>query len=1020
MITIGQRASVITTGVVLALASAPAWVQQNTNQTSSAEGLEEVVITGSRIKRSEALDSTVPVTSVSVAELLEQGDVNLGDALNDLPSLRSTYSSGNSTRFIGTAGLNFLDLRGLSISRTLVLVNGRRHITASPGDYLVDVNTIPSDLLERVDVVTGGNSAIYGSDAVAGVVNFITRRNFEGVTIRAQTGSSGQSDRDASFVSLTAGQNFADGRGNVAVALEISQSDPLYFSERDSLTGAVSGRSQFNLAEPTAGEPAAGDGVFDNQFFTNIYNGNIADGGLLSLSCASSVPAAIRAVRCLPNGFNRLFSFNAAGDLVETIPDVDFRPFGSGNVQVLGGNPGSLSTLRNTGQLAAGIERQSVNILANYEFSPAVRGFLEAKFVKVDAVQEGQPSFWQGSIPGFFGSGANLRCDNPFLKASAVAELQRLGVCPASTAATFATTPFAISRFNVDFGGRGELIERETFRIVAGLDGEFAEGWRYEVALNYGRFEGFQQSLNNLLAYDTATRQSNFLLALDATKNAAGQIVCRVNAVTVTRPDCVPINVFGVGAPSREALAFVNTTTTRDSYAEQQNATAFISGDSSRWFSLPGGPVGVAFGLEYRSEEAKDAFEDLVASGATFLNAIQPFNPPKLTVNEYFGELRLPLVSDVPFVKELTLELAGRVSDYNTSAGEVDAYNVGLVWSPMDDLRFRGNLSTSVRTPTQSALYSPLSQNFGFISDPCDVLYIGTNPNRAKNCAAAGVPVGFVNQPARDRSTAFASGGNPTLEAEEGESYTIGGVYTPEALPGLAIAVDYYDIDVKNLIASLGAQTILNECYNAPSGIAGNPFCATVNRNPDFTFKDPAVISGGVNYARQTTRGVDFDVSYRARLEKGHRVSARVIATYVLDLTNYTNPSNPSFPNRQRSELGDPTLGINMNLGYGFGAFDFTYSARFIGKQTIGAYEAQNAYNGDPPQNADQFPRVYYPSMIYQNVRGQYRVNTNLAIYAGVDNLADKMPPLGLLGTAGGDPFDSIGRYFYLGGRYDF
>jgi len=308
MTAFGKRASVFTSGALLALASAPAWVQQSADQTSSADGLEEVVVTGSRIKRTEALDSTVPVTSVSVAELLEQGDVNLGDALNDLPSLRSTYSSGNSTRFIGTAGLNFLDLRGLSISRTLVLVNGRRHITASPGDYLVDVNTIPSDLLERVDVVTGGNSAIYGSDAVAGVVNFITRRNFEGVTIRAQTGSSGQSDRNASFVSLTAGENFADGRGNVAIALEISKADPLYFSERDSLTGAVSGRSQFNLAEPTAGEPAAGDGVFDNQFFTNIFNATIADGGLLSFSCsAATVPAAVRAARCTPLGFNRLF-----------------------------------------------------------------------------------------------------------------------------------------------------------------------------------------------------------------------------------------------------------------------------------------------------------------------------------------------------------------------------------------------------------------------------------------------------------------------------------------------------------------------------------------------------------------------------------------------------------------------------------------------------------------------------------------------------------------------------------------
>ena len=220
-----------------------------------ARAEQSLTVTGSRI-RTPNITSNVPITSVSVEDLTSQGDVNIGDALNDLPSLRSTFSQANSNRFIGTTGLNLLDLRGLGITRTLVLVNGRRHITALPGDFLVDVQTIPSDLIERVDVITGGNSAVYGSDAVAGVVNFVMRRDFDGIRLRGQGATSQQGDRGIQFVSLTAGRNFLDDRANVAINLEYVNAEPLYFIDRPRLTGAVDGRCQFNIAEFFAGEPS--------------------------------------------------------------------------------------------------------------------------------------------------------------------------------------------------------------------------------------------------------------------------------------------------------------------------------------------------------------------------------------------------------------------------------------------------------------------------------------------------------------------------------------------------------------------------------------------------------------------------------------------------------------------------------------------------------------------------------------------------------------------------------------------
>jgi outer membrane receptor protein involved in Fe transport len=225
-------------------APTPATTTADQDQDQADQGGQNVEVTGTRIRRPN-IESNVPIVSVTADEIAD-GDPSVGDALNDLPSLRSTFSQANSVRFIGTTGLNILDLRGLGITRTLVLVNGRRHITALPGDYQVDINTIPSDLIERIDVITGGSSAVYGSDAIAGVVNFVLRRDYDGIRLRGQAGISQQGDRGIQFVSLTAGRNFADDRANIAVNLEYVNADALYFGDRPELTGAYDGRCQFN------------------------------------------------------------------------------------------------------------------------------------------------------------------------------------------------------------------------------------------------------------------------------------------------------------------------------------------------------------------------------------------------------------------------------------------------------------------------------------------------------------------------------------------------------------------------------------------------------------------------------------------------------------------------------------------------------------------------------------------------------------------------------------------------------
>lgn len=300
------------------------------------ESSEQIVVTGSRIARPN-IQSAVPITSVDAEDLTDTGNLSLGDAVNQLPQLRSTFSQANSTRAIGTAGLNILDLRGLGTARSLVLVNGRRHVTATPGSYAVDVNTIPNALLERVDVVTGGNSAVYGSDAVSGVVNVVLKRDYDGIELRAQGGVSSRGDRGSRTISGLFGRNFADGRGNIAVSAEYARSSTLLFSDRPEQTGAFTGPPGFYTTDITLGEPPEGDGIPDTYFFNpGASFGIISLGGTLNPACPapSATNAAQRAAVCTgalsPTG-GRLadaYVFLPDGTVVRDRPSLDLRSIG--------------------------------------------------------------------------------------------------------------------------------------------------------------------------------------------------------------------------------------------------------------------------------------------------------------------------------------------------------------------------------------------------------------------------------------------------------------------------------------------------------------------------------------------------------------------------------------------------------------------------------------------------------------------------------------------------------------------
>jgi len=1015
---------------------------------------QAIVVTGSRIPRPN-LESPIPITSVSGQEFFETGNVSVGDTLNDLPALRSTFSQANSTRFLGTAGLNLLDLRGLGTVRTLVLQNGRRHVG---GDVLSsgvtpDVNTIPTDLIERVDVVTGANSAVYGSDAIAGVVNFILKDDYEGLQLRGQGGVSKYGDAGAYFISGLWGTNFADGRGNFAVNVEYARQENAWGDDRKFLRDALT-----VVDSDPPGSPNGSDGIPDRvlnpDFRSSTFNnvGNIRfDTGLCGLD---------------PTGAPYLcpYLWESDGTLVaQTGTRVGLGP----NGQFIGGN-GEGFFDKHQIQVYPQLDRYNINVLGHFEISKAFVPFVEAKFSRTDSFGNGAsgPEFITGTRladPNRFVFGGinreQISIDNPFLTPQARALIcqQRALTRPAAGGPLpcNANTRFTVQEALLGLGNRTEEARRETFRIVGGVRGELGNNWSYEVSLNYGQLKEKTKLLNFMDA-------QRFLLAMDAVDEgvfnggpANGNIVCRSqlqdpsdvvgyypwvygvafpgglvpgdpNGAARLAADvaaCVPINVLGNNY-TQEQIDYVTFDGKAVGRTKQFDAQAFIAGDTSKWFELPGGPIGFVFGAEYRQDDLFYHQDHDIELGYTRYNPIPTFDADTSKVREAFGEIRLPLVKDVPLLRELEISGAARVSDYTLgNTGTVWAYNGSVIWTPVDGVRLRGNFGRSVRAPNQTELFTPFGQNFSLVTDPCDVTQVGQgSANRQANCIADGIPAGTAI--VYSSSLPFLSGGNQDLSAEKSDSITLGGVITPRFLPGFSASADYYKIKVKDEISFVTAQQVLNLCYDLAT--LNNPYCPLFSRgdaagngahgNVPYGIAPNSLHAAPVNYAKLLARGLDVEVAYRGQIGKLGRLDTRLNWTHVFELTNFVDPNDPAFEDRVLSEIGDPKDAFNWNTSIKHGPITVGYQMRYVGKMVLNFAEDIFSVNGEDPQNEDYFVKKFYPARWYHDVRVAIDVNKDYNFYLGVDNLTDTKPPFNATGIGGGSGiYDARGRFFYAG-----
>jgi outer membrane receptor protein involved in Fe transport len=1029
-----------------------------------AVGGEGITVTGTRI-RSPNLESPLPVTSVGGQEFFQTGNVSVGDKLAELPQIASTFTQANSTRFLGTAGLNLLDLRGLGTARTLVLVNGRRHVG---GDVLstgvsVDVNTIPTDLIDRVDVVTGGNSAVYGSDAVAGVVNFVLKDHFDGFQLRAQGGESKYGDANSYFISGLYGNNFADGRGNIAVNVEYARRDQAWGDERkfehDSLVTVDAdlppcGTSASDVPGVTCAVGGS-DGNPDNILIHDFHSVTFSNTGTILFGPAGTFGCGVATGNINPTPYNCPYIFQPNGDLVPvTGQRVGIGPNGA----FIGGN-GEDFVSGHQLQITPQLDRYNINVIGHFEASPAFVPFVEATLSKTKSVGTGGngPAFIAGTalgdIFGFLG-GVNreqISINNPFLSDQARTTIcdiraQRGQTCPD-------TLRFTVNESLLGLGNRVEDATRSTFRIVGGVRGDIGSNWNYEFSVNYGALHEKTKIEGNL-------NTQRMLLAMDAVKDpATGQIVCRsqidpsaafggntyaynyLYGSAAPHPDpnfqqrlqqdiaaCVPVNVLG-GNFTDAQKAYLLEDTTAVGRTKQFDVTGFISGDSSKWFSLPGGPAGIVLGAEYRSDNLFYHQNQDVTLGYTFYNSIPTFQAPASNVKEAFGEIRLPLLKDLPLVHELEVSGAARVSNYNLgSTGTVWAWNANVIYSPIQDLRLRGNYAKAVRAPNQVELFSPFGQNFSLVTDPCDADAIGTgSANRQANCIAAGVPAG--THLVYSDSLPFLSGGNKALSAEVSKSITVGGVFTPRFLPGFSASVDYFDIKVKKAIQFLSAQFILDQCVDLAS--LDNPFCGFFQRATGGQLGHDqlpnAIIDNSLqvtpfNFAQLRTRGLDMEFAYRHRLGNIGRLDTKVNWTHALQFTQNIDPSHPKFEDALLQELPNPKDAFNWNTSLQHGRFTVGYQMRYIGKMLTSAFEDFNSFPagctdaGCPPFNTDVNSKKFYAAKFYHDVRFGVDVGPKFNFYMGVDNLTNTTPPYALSGIGAGSAiYDNIGRFYYAG-----
>jgi outer membrane receptor protein involved in Fe transport len=954
-------------------------------------GDNTIVVTGSRIARPEFAFPN-PIQAFTAETIEQSGETNVTQFLVDSPALLgSSTSADNAGSNVGSTlavGGNYLNLRNLGIDRTLVLVDGRRHVAGFPGTAAVDINTIPLDLIDRVDVLTGGTSAIYGADGVSGVVNFVLKRDFTGLRVRGQGGISQRGDAGANYFGITGGHSFADDRANITASYEFGRDER--FSQLQRLSYGKTGptyRFVVNQDDPDDLDPNAPDYLP----LRDLRWADTSPGGAFDLD------------------YDFIPDFTGEGTVYDPGNYVAGEPF------TIGGD----STLQEIyfGDTLPANKRHIFNVLTTFEVSPALRLFADAKYVRSSAGTFQQPAY--DLYVQIYG-------DNAYMN-------QRFGDAVQGDA-------LLLGRDHFDFGIREFLAKRKTFRSVLGADGQLSKNLRYELSYVFGQVKAQSISPGQRLA-------DRYYAAIDAVVDpSTGAITCRINLpgetliknfgyiatqqygtfnpvtgnyegapVTFRPGECVPLNIFGAGAPSQQALDFILATDREKVRVRQQVLSGSLSGDTGAFFNLQGGAVGFALGAEYRKESSRYDPSAFTEAGY-FLESSQA-SPDRgsFNVKEVFAELNVPFFSNAPFAETLSVGGAVRYSDYST-IGSTTTWSVNGVYAPVKDVTFRGTLSQAVRAPNLSELFGAQSGTYEFIADPCgpDRLNEGTS-SRAANCAAVLTALGIdpdTFDPANDAispentSLLGRTSGNRNLQEETARTWTAGLVLRPRFIPNLQIAADWYDIRIKKAINTPDAEELAELCVDQPS--LDNVFCANLERDPLTGYISNFLVQPD-NVASFDTEGLDVSVNYRLRPSWNlGSFNFKLTGNYLHKLQFVPTPGAEVDDDRTESAARAPKYSATGDITWTLGSLTLNYGVNYFSKTLRFTREEVAA---EPDITSKKY--LYIKPRWEHELQASYDVGERFNLYGGVNNLFDTKPDVGLSNY----PVSAVGRFFYVGAK---
>ena len=913
-------------------------------ETAAQENDDVVVVTGTRISR-EGYVSSSPITTVDSEELQLKQPVDVEEVLRAMPQ----FLPGNGGQVNnGSSGTSTLDLRGLSTPRTLPLIDGKRMVGFDPNG-LFDVTAVPVSLLERVDVVTGGASAVYGSDAVAGVVNFILNDDFQGAQLDTSYSITDHGDGEIVNVQGTIGAGFDDGRGNVVLSVGYADKEAVY-----------------QTRPPGSSTPGAS---------------------------STTNPAAI------DSATGGRTQFNAAGNLVPFYLGFDFNP----------------QNLYQTPQ-----ERWQALALAKYQINDNVEAY--SRFI-----YSGSTSAPQLASSGTFGFSFEVPLTNPFLSAQASTYLAANNpVITCSVAAAGQCVDVGIRWRAVPVGPRQYNFQYDTIQGLVGFRGDFM-GWDWDIAGAHGETSLQRQQNNDIDA--NRFQQALFAASTTACIDPSGL--------------CSPINIFNPAVAVTPAAAqFVSLNLQVQSLTTQDYVQATISRDlgdfKSPWAEEP---IAVSFGAEYRDESSDYRPDAASQSGASPGFGQTLPTKGRYDVSEIFGETIIPLVSDIPLAESINLELGYRSSDYSTS-GSVESYKYGADWAPVDGLRFRGMFQRAVRAANIAELFSPVTPGTGdLLVDPCANGTAGspiTGGLRAL-CIATGVPAAAIDnatlaQPTSGQVNAFF-GGNPDLTPEEADTVTFGVVWQPDFVPGLAVTVDYYDIQIANAISIRPNYDIVDGCYNItrnPTLTAADVDCQLIARNTVNGTIEGDLIYGiqqvTENIGEVHAEGIDYSVRYDWDLGAYGGLELALDGTYVMDASYVPAPGGATvecvgrygkqcgLPSTVSGSTGGPTpeTRFMQRTTWTFGDFDASLIWRYLSGSEVDATQAA----ATPAASAS------IPDYNYLDIAGSWQITDWAKLRLSVTNITDEEAPFVQTET-GSTPFNSgntypstydvLGRVFTIG-----